>query len=146
MERHSFPIVSVEPHETMQKLCLSTKLLNQEARWNYGIFCSANWNSFFLAIQRLQEHPSFCSACVGWYVLFYKNLIVFQYWENSHSKYCHLDGSQRTIPTQKIPTQDKSHLDKTHQQNSYQGNSHSEQLPLRKFPPRFFQSRKFSLI
>ena len=27
-------------------------------------FFQINWNSLFLAIQRLQEHPYFCSACV----------------------------------------------------------------------------------
>ena len=31
----------------------------------YGV-CQIN--SLFLAIQKLQEHPSFCSACVFWYV------------------------------------------------------------------------------
>ena len=37
-------------------------------------FCSNELE--FFAIQRLQEHCSFCSACVFWYVLLYKNLIV----------------------------------------------------------------------
>ena len=28
------------------------------------VFFQINWDSLFLAIQRLQEHPYFCSACV----------------------------------------------------------------------------------
>ena len=42
-----------------------------------------NWNSLFLAKQRMQEHPSFCSACVFWYVHFYENLIVLHHGDNS---------------------------------------------------------------
>ena len=40
MERHSFPIDSDESPETMWKLCLSTKFLRQEFRWNYAILHS----------------------------------------------------------------------------------------------------------
>ena len=37
-------------------------------------FCQINWNSSFVAIQRLQGHRSFGS--VFWYVIFKENLIV----------------------------------------------------------------------
>ena len=38
MENHSFRIVSVDSHKTIQKLCFSTKFPYQEITWNYSIF------------------------------------------------------------------------------------------------------------
>ena len=46
-------------------------------------FCQINWNSLFLAIQRLQEHLSLYSAYVFWDVFFIKKLIAFSiiFWQ-----------------------------------------------------------------
>ena len=38
MENHSFRIVSVDSHKTIQKLCFSTRFPYQEITWNYSIF------------------------------------------------------------------------------------------------------------
>ena len=40
VEMHDFHRVSDKSPETLWKLCISTKFLYQEARWNYGILCS----------------------------------------------------------------------------------------------------------
>ena len=52
-----------------------------------SLSCQINWISLFLAIQRLQQHPSFCWACVFWYQLFYKNLIVLRHGANNFPNY-----------------------------------------------------------
>ena len=46
-------------------------------------FYQVNWNSFVSCDVKLQEHPSFCSCSVFWYVLFYKNLIVLHHGDNN---------------------------------------------------------------
>ena len=40
VEKHTFLTVLGELPETKQKLCLSTKFLDQETSWNYDILCS----------------------------------------------------------------------------------------------------------
>ena len=49
----------------------------------FNFIFQIKWNSSFLAIQRLQEHACFCSTCVFWYILFYKNLTVLHHGDNT---------------------------------------------------------------
>ena len=45
------------------------------------------WNSLLLAMQSLEEHPSFCSACVYLICTYFKNLIVFHHGGNTFLVY-----------------------------------------------------------
>ena len=46
VERHNFRRVLGGSLETMRKLCVSTKLSNQEIRWKYDILCSSiSWDN-----------------------------------------------------------------------------------------------------
>ena len=57
MEGHSFRIVSGDLPETMRKQHLSTKLKQQEIRWNYGILRS-EWGLVWIHISAKSEKVS----------------------------------------------------------------------------------------
>ena len=56
MKRDSFRRVLGKSPETMWKLCLSTKFLHQEIRWNYGI-----WRSDIKSTTKLMSKESICA-------------------------------------------------------------------------------------
>ena len=43
-----FPHVSGDSHETIRKLCLSTKFPHQKTTWNYGMLCSVSLRRILL--------------------------------------------------------------------------------------------------
>ena len=98
VERYSFRIVSGEPPETLQKLCLSTKFPHKKIRWNYGILRSDLFRNlvpiYFKAFKESIEingntetnwiHTDLTFACLSSFLILFSELhnllsLVVQY-------------------------------------------------------------------
>ena len=66
LERHTFCIVLGESPETIRKLCLSTKFLHQEIRWNYGIVNSTSFSVVYRWVEKEKSDMKCINVTDNW--------------------------------------------------------------------------------